>query len=71
MLGLNSGQSVSDWERGRSESIPLGALHRLVEIYQMSPIRVYEELLAFQTKRLEEKLSSQFFGNKKTRSGSK
>lgn len=61
-LGMHHFQSVSQWERNASGSVPIPALRKLVEIYDLPMFEVYEVLLKFQTVRLEKKLEQKFFG---------
>jgi transcriptional regulator with XRE-family HTH domain len=61
-LGMSHFQSVSQWERNASGSVPIPALRKLVEIYDLPMAEVYEVLLKFQTVRLEKKLEQKFFG---------
>ena len=58
-------QSVSQWERNASGSVPVKTLLKLVEIYSISVEEVYEVLLKYQAKRMEEKLEKKFFGKTK------
>lgn len=55
-------QSISQWERNASGSVPVKTLLKLAEIYQLEMQEIYEVLLRFQTKRVEEKLEKKFFG---------
>lgn len=55
-------QSISQWERNASGSVPVKTLMRLTEIYELNIEEVYEVLLKFQTKRMEDKLEKKFFG---------
>lgn len=64
-LGLSQFQSISQWERNASGSVPLRALKKLIELYGLPAEEVYEVLLKFQTNRLEQKLESRFFGRGK------
>jgi transcriptional regulator with XRE-family HTH domain len=58
-------QSVSQWERNASGSVPVKTLLKLVEIYDLSIHEMYDVLLRFQSKRLEEKLEQKVFGKVK------
>jgi transcriptional regulator with XRE-family HTH domain len=60
-LGMSHFQSVSQWERNASGSVPIPSLRKLVEIYDLPMQEVYEVLLKFQTARLENKLEQRFF----------
>jgi DNA-binding transcriptional regulator YiaG len=64
-LGMSHFQSVSQWERNASGSVPMPALRKLVEIYGLSLAEVYDVMLKFQTMRLEAKLEQKFFGSRK------
>lgn len=55
-------QSISQWERNASGSVPVKTLLKLTEIYNLPIDEVYEVLLKFQSKRMEEKLERKFFG---------
>ena len=67
-LGLNSPQSISDWERGAVGSIPIPSLKQLVKLYRLDAETVFDALLAIQTERLHKKLHAKFFGAKTKRS---
>jgi transcriptional regulator with XRE-family HTH domain len=58
-------QSISQWERNASGSVPIKTLIKLVEIYDLSINEVYDVLLKYQSKRMEEKLEKKFFGKSK------
>lgn len=58
-------QSISQWERNASGSVPVKTLLKLTEIYNLPIDEVYEVLLKFQSKRMEEKLEKKFFGKSK------
>lgn len=62
-------QSLSQWERNASGSVPIKTLLKLAEIYELPMEEVYEVLLKYQSKRMEEKLERKFFGTKKNRLG--
>ncbi len=55
-------QSISQWERNASGSVPVKTLMKLTEIYGLKMDQVYDVLLKFQTKRMEEKLEKKFYG---------
>ena len=61
LLGMSHFQSISQWERNASGSVPIPALRKLVEIYDLPLEEVYDVLLRFQTARLENKLEQRFF----------
>jgi transcriptional regulator with XRE-family HTH domain len=65
MLNMPQFQSLSQWERNASGSVPIKTLLKLVEIYDLSIDEVYEVLLKYQSKRMEEKLEQKFFGQSK------
>lgn len=68
-LKMQQFQSISQWERNASGSVPVKTLLKLVEIYDISVDELYEVLLKYQAKRMEEKLEKKFFGkSKKSRS---
>ena len=66
-LKMIQNQSLSQWERNASGSVPVKTLLKLAEIYGLSMEEVYEVLLKYQSKRMEEKLEKKFFGLKKNR----
>lgn len=66
-LKLAQFQSVSQWERNASGSVPVKTLLKLVEIYSLPIDEVYDVLLKYQSKRMEEKLEQKFFGKSKKR----
>lgn len=66
-LKLAQFQSISQWERNASGSVPVKTLLKLVEIYSLPIDEVYEVLLKYQAKRMEEKLEIKFFGKSKKR----
>jgi len=66
-LKMRQFQSISQWERNASGSVPLNTLLKLIELYELPVDEVYEVLLKYQTQRLEEKLEKKFLGKiKKT-----
>jgi transcriptional regulator with XRE-family HTH domain len=60
-LGLQSAQSVSDWERGRGSALPLKSLKALIPLYRLDENVVFDLLLEYQFARLEAKLKQRFF----------
>lgn len=66
-LKMVQNQSLSQWERNASGSVPVKTLLKLAEIYELSMEEVYEVLLKYQSKRMEEKLEKKFFGTTKKR----
>lgn len=64
-LNMSQFQSISQWERNASGSVPVKTLIKLVEIYGLPMEEVYDVLLKFQSKRLEDKLEQKFFGKSK------
>src|SRR5690348_12168400 len=64
-LKMTQFQSISQWERNASGSVPIKTLLKLSEIYGLKIEDVYEVLLKFQQKRMEEKLEKKFFGKNK------
>lgn len=66
-LKMSQFQSLSQWERNASGSVPVKTLLKLLDIYGLSVHEMYDVLLKFQSKRLEEKLEQKVFG--KTRKG--
>ncbi|MES2525555.1 MAG: helix-turn-helix transcriptional regulator [Bdellovibrionota bacterium] len=64
-LKLTQFQSISQWERNASGSVPVKTLLKLVEIYDLSINEMYDVLLKYQSRRMEEKLESKFFGKSK------
>ena len=64
ILKLKSPQSISDWERNYGSGIPLGTLKKLIRVYELDVIQVFDALLSFQQNKLKEKLEQQFFGKK-------
>lgn len=67
-LKMSQFQSISQWERNASGSVPVKTLLKLVEIYSLPIEEVYEVLVKFQSRRIEEKLEKKFFGNSKKKS---
>lgn len=66
-LKMTQFQSLSQWERNASGSVPVKTLLKLAEIYELPMEEVYDVLLKYQSKRMEEKLEKKFFGSKKNR----
>lgn len=64
-LKMTQFQSISQWERNASGSVPVKTLLKLVNLYDVPVEEMYEVLLKYQSKRLEEKLESKFFGKSK------
>lgn len=64
-LKMTQFQSLSQWERNASGSVPVKTLLKLVKIYGLDVHEMYDVLLKFQSKRLEEKLEKKVFGNTK------
>lgn len=62
-------QSLSQWERNASGSVPVKTLLKLAVIYELPMEEVYDVLLKYQSKRMEDKLEKKFFGSKKNRVG--
>lgn len=69
LLGLQSPQSISDWERNHGSMIPVRYLKKLIKIYGLSEPDVFEAILDYQWSKLEQKISKEFYG--KASSGSK
>lgn len=68
LLKMTQFQSISQWERNASGSVPVKTLLRLAEIYGIKIDEMYEVLLKYQSKRMEEKLQKKFFGKNKNKS---
>lgn len=66
-LKMQQFQSISQWERNASGSVPIKTLLKLVEIYELPIEEVYEVLLKYQSKRMEERLERKFFGKSKNK----
>ena len=64
-LKLASGQCISDWERNRGSTIPIAALKKLIPFYKLEAGRTFDILLKYQLGRLEEKITSEFYGKKR------
>lgn len=64
-LKMTQFQSISQWERNASGSVPVKTLLKLVKLYHVPVEEMYEVLLKYQSRRLEEKLESKFFGKTK------
>ena len=64
-LKLTQFQSISQWERNASGSVPVKTLLKLIEIYEVPVDEMYEVLLKYQSRRMEEKLEKKFFGKSK------
>ena len=62
LLKMSQFQSLSQWERNASGSVPVKTLLKLAEIYEIKIDEMYEVLLRYQSKRMEEKLQKKFFG---------
>ena len=62
-LGLKSGQSISDWERGYGSPIPIKALKKLIHIYELKVEEVLELYLQREKEKLAVKLSKEFFSS--------
>lgn len=65
LLKLTQFQSISQWERNASGSVPVKTLLKLAEIYDLDVHEMYDVLLRFQSRRMEEKLEAKFFGKSK------
>lgn len=65
LLKLTQFQSISQWERNASGSVPVKTLLKLIEIYEVPVDEMYDVLLKYQSKRMEEKLEQKFFGKSK------
>lgn len=63
-LGLNSPQSVSDWERNYGSGVPIPTLKKLIKIYALDPQEVFDALLDYQQNKLEVQLTREFFNKK-------
>jgi transcriptional regulator with XRE-family HTH domain len=68
LLKMSQFQSLSQWERNASGSVPVKTLLKLAEIYGIKIDEMYEVLLKYQSRRMEEKLQKKFFGKKKNKS---
>ncbi|MGZ3697405.1 MAG: helix-turn-helix domain-containing protein [Bdellovibrionota bacterium] len=55
-------QSISQWERNFSGSVPLPALKKLIDLYELDADEVYQVLLRYQQNRLEAKQYEKFYG---------
>lgn len=66
-LKMQQFQSISQWERNASGSVPVNTLLKLSDIYGLDINEIYEVLLKYQTRRMEEKLEKKFFGKSKSR----
>lgn len=66
-LGLNSPQSVSDWERNYGSGVPVPTLKKLIKIYGLDPQEVFDALLDYQQNKLEAQLTREFFNKKVAR----
>ena len=64
-LKLAQFQSISQWERNASGSVPMKTLHKLIEIYDLPVDELYDVLYRYQSRRMEEKLHKKFFGKLK------
>lgn len=64
-LKMTQFQSISQWERNASGSVPVRTLLKLVEIYEVPVEELYDVLLKYQSARMEEKLEQKFFGKSK------
>ncbi|MBA2404527.1 MAG: helix-turn-helix domain-containing protein [Bdellovibrionales bacterium] len=64
-LKMTQFQSISQWERNASGSVPVKTLLKLVEIYGVPLEELYDVLLKYQAQRMEEKLELKFFGKSK------
>lgn len=60
-LGLQTAQSISDWERNHGSSTPIPALKKLIRLYQLSDEEVFEMVLEYQFHRLREKLAVELY----------
>ncbi len=69
-LGLQSAQSISDWERNYGSGIPVKSLKELVKIYGMDAGRVFDLLLEYQYQKIERSLAAEFFPQKRKKKGS-
>ena len=63
-IGLNSPQSISDWERGYGAGIPVPTLKTLIKYLGMNKDDVYDALLDYRWKKLESELNDAFYLNK-------
>lgn len=66
LLKLSQFQSISQWERNATGSVPMDTLHRLIQIYHIPEQEVYEVLLKYSLRKAEEKLEKKFFGERKS-----
>lgn len=60
-LGLTSGQSVSDWERGYGSRIPIRTLKVLIEVLNLDKSVVFEMYLAQEKEKLARKIEAEFY----------
>lgn len=59
-LGLNSGQSIWDWENGKGAGISAGMLLRLIKLYSITEDDAYDQLLRFHQLKTENKVRQKF-----------
>ena len=62
LLKMPQFQSISQWERNASGSVPVKTLLKLIEIYDLPIDEMYDVLFKFQAKKMESKLRKKFFG---------
>jgi transcriptional regulator with XRE-family HTH domain len=60
-LGLTSGQSVSDWERGYGSRIPIRTLKTLIEVLSLDQKMVFEMYLHQEKEKLAKKIEAEFY----------
>ncbi|MBX3040718.1 MAG: helix-turn-helix transcriptional regulator [Bdellovibrionaceae bacterium] len=69
-LGLQSAQSISDWERNYGSGIPVKSLKELIKFYGMDAGRVFDLLLDYQYQKIQRALTEEFFPQRKRKKGS-
>jgi transcriptional regulator with XRE-family HTH domain len=60
-LGLQSAQSVSDWERNYGSGVPIASLKILIKLYGLDKFEVFDALMDYQINKLKENLEKEFF----------
>jgi len=69
-LGLQSAQSISDWERNYGSGIPIRSLKQLVKLYRLDSRKIFDLLLDYQFQKLERSLTAEFYSPSSKRKGS-
>ena len=65
-LGLTSGQSVSDWERGYGSRVPIKTLKILISLYRLDQHVVLQLYINQEKDKLARKIESEFFKSAKS-----